>query len=91
MFKFRTYVAGDAPNSTQAFADLTAFYRAHLMNRHEIETVDVFREPQRALIDGVFLPPTLVKLAPSPVQIIVVSLSQTQTVWHAFNLEAVAL
>ena len=90
MFKFRLYVAGDAPNSAQAIANLTALCRAHLTNRHEIEIVDVFREPKRALIDGVFLTPTLVKLAPSPVQIIVGSLSQTQTVLRALNLEVVA-
>jgi circadian clock protein KaiB len=90
IFKFRLYVAGDAPNSAQAFANLTALCRAHLMNRHEIEIVDVFREPKRALIDGVFMTPTLFKLAPTPVQIIVGSLSQTQTVLHALNLETVA-
>lgn len=90
VFKFRLYVAGDAPNSAQAFANLTALCRAHLMNRHEIEIVDVFREPKRALIDGVFLTPTLVKLAPSPVQIIVGSLSQTQTLLDALGLEAIA-
>lgn len=88
IFKFRLYVAGDAPNSTQALANLIALCRAHLPDRHEIEIVDVFREPKRALIDGIFMTPTLVKLAPSPVRIIVGSLSQTQTVLHALNLEA---
>lgn len=90
MFKFRLYVAGDAPNSAQAIANLTALCRAHLTNRHEIEIVDVFREPKRALIDGVFLTPTLIKLAPSPVQIIVGSLNHTQIVLRALNLEVVA-
>jgi circadian clock protein KaiB len=91
IFKFRLYVAGDAPNSAQAFANLTALCRAHLMNRHEIEVVDVFREPQRALTDGVFLTPTLFRLEPTPIQIIVGSLSQTQAVLDALNLEAVTL
>ena len=91
IFKFRLYVAGDAPNSAQAFANLTALCRAHLMNRHEIEIVDVFQEPKRAMIDGVFMTPTLIKLSPPPVQIIVGSLSQTQIVLRALNLEAAAL
>ena len=90
MFKFRLYVAGDAPNSAQAFANLTALCRARLTDRHEIEIVDVFRDPKRALIDGIFMTPTLVKLAPSPIQMIVGTLSQTQTVLHALGLEAVA-
>ncbi|WP_239289637.1 circadian clock KaiB family protein [Candidatus Nitrotoga sp. 1052] len=88
MFKFRLYVAGDAPNSAQALANLTALCRAHLTDRHEIEIVDVFREPKRALTDGIFMTPTLVKLAPSPVRMIVGTLSQTQILLDAFGLES---
>ena len=46
-FKFRLYVAGDAQNSAQAVANLNALCRAHLLDRHEIEIVNVFREPAR--------------------------------------------
>lgn len=87
-FKFRLYVAGDAPNSAQALANLTALCHAHLPGRHEIDVVDVFREPKRALADGIFMTPTLVKLAPSPAQSIVGTLSQTQTVLLALGLVA---
>ena len=88
MFKFRLYVAGDALNSSQAIANLGALCRAHLPDRHEIEVVDVFREPKRALLDGIFMTPTLVKLAPSPVRKMVGNLSQTQPVLLALGLEA---
>jgi circadian clock protein KaiB len=87
LFRFRLYVAGNAQNSGQAVANLTALCRAHLPNRHEIEVVDVFRQPKRALADGILMTPTLVKLAPSPVQRIVGALSQTQTVLQALGLE----
>lgn len=89
-FKFRLYVAGDAPNSAQAHANLTALCHTHLPGRHEIDVVDVFREPKRALADGIFMTPTLVKLTPSPAQSIVGTLSQTQAVLLALGL-AVAI
>jgi circadian clock protein KaiB len=89
-FKFRLYVAGDALNSVQAVANLAALCRAHLPDRHEIEVVDVFREPERALGDGIFLTPTLLKLAPSPARRIVGTLSQTQPVLQALGLETAA-
>ncbi len=89
-FKFRLYVAGDALNSTQALANLTSLCRAHLPDRHEIELVDVFREPERALADGIFMTPTLVKLAPSPVRSIVGTLSQMPPVLQALGLKTVA-
>ena len=88
MFKFRLYVAGDALNSVQAVANLAALCRTHLPDRHEIEIVDVFREAKRALADGIFMTPTLVKLAPAPARKIVGTLSQTQTVLQALGLEA---
>jgi circadian clock protein KaiB len=86
MFKFLLYVAGDALNSTQAIANLAALCRAHLQDRYQIEVVDVFKDPQRALADGIFMTPTLIKLAPSPVRRIVGTLSQTQTVLLALGL-----
>jgi circadian clock protein KaiB len=90
IFKFRLYVAGDTNNSVQAVANLTSVCRAHLPDRHEIEIVDVFRNPKRALADGIFMTPTLVKLAPSPARRIVGTLSQTAPLLHALGLENVA-
>ena len=88
-FKFRLYVAGDAQNSAQAVANLTALCHTYLLDRHDIEVVDVFREPKRALADGILMTPTLVKLSPSPVRRIVGTLSQTQPVLQALGLETV--
>jgi len=86
MFKFRLYVAGDARNSTQALANLTALCQAHLPDRHSIEVVDVFRQPKRALADGIFMTPTLVKLAPFPARRIVGTLKDTEVVLQALGL-----
>jgi circadian clock protein KaiB len=90
MFKFRLYLAGDAQNSAQALANLTALCRAHLPDRHEIEVVDVLREPKRAVADEILMTPTLIKLAPLPVRRIVGTLSQTQTVLQALGLDTLA-
>ena len=89
-FRFRLYITGEAPNSVQAMANLQALCREHLPDRHEIEVVDVFREPKRALADGVFMTPTLVKLVPSPVRRIIGTLSHTQPVLQTLGLETVA-
>jgi circadian clock protein KaiB len=90
VLKFRLYVAGGALNSAQALANLTALCLAHLPDRHEIEVVDVYREPRRALADGIFMTPTLLRLAPSPVRSIVGTLSQMQPVLQTLGLDAIA-
>lgn len=89
-FRFRLYVADNTRNSVRAIANLAAFCREHLPQRHDIEVVDVLKEPARALADGVLMTPTLVRLAPSPVRRIVGTLSDTQTLLQAMGLEAEA-
>ena len=87
-FRFRLYVAGDASNSALAVANLGSLCRTYLAGRHEIEVVDVFRFPGRARADGVFMTPTLVKLAPGPALRVAGTLSQTQALLDALGLEA---
>jgi circadian clock protein KaiB len=85
-FKFRLYVVGDAQNSTQAISNLSALCARYLANRHEIEVVDVLREPRRALQDGVVMTPTLIKLSPGPNRRIVGTLSQNGPVLAALGI-----
>jgi circadian clock protein KaiB len=91
-FRFQLYVAGDAQNSMQAIANLRALCRTHLQDQYEIEIVDVFLQPKRALAEGIFMTPTLLKLAPAPTRKIVGTLSQTGIVLQSLGLalEAVA-
>ena len=85
-FRFRLYVADDTQNSAQALANLNALCLAHLPERYVIEIVDVFRNPKRALDDGIRMTPTLIKLAPPPVQKIVGTLSRTTRVLQLLGL-----
>jgi len=82
----RLYIAGDAVNSARALANLHALCRAHLVGRHSIEVVDVFREPERALADGIFMTPTLLRLTPSPMRRIVGTLNDAATLMQALDL-----
>lgn len=87
IFRFRLYTADDTQNSAQAAANLKALCAMYLRGRHEIEIVNVFDEPKRALEDGIFMTPTLVKLAPAPEQRIVGTLSDLSLVLQALGLE----
>jgi len=86
-FKFRLYVADDTLNSVQAVANLTAFCHTYLQDRHEIEVIDVFREPLRALADNILMTPMLIRFAPLPLRRIVGTLSQTQILLQALGIE----
>lgn len=86
-YKFRLYVAGDAENSAQAVVNLNSLCRIHLPDRHDIEVVDVFQNPGRALADGIFMTPTLLRLTPAPLRRIVGTLSNRVIVLQALGLD----
>ena len=87
MFRFLLYIADDTQNSVLAVANLRKICRERLPGRHEIEVVDVFMEPQRALADGILMTPLLIRLTPTPVRRITGTLSQPEKVLQALGLE----
>jgi circadian clock protein KaiB len=87
IYKFRLYVADHTTNSSQAIENLHALCRTHLSGRHEIEIVDVFKEPQRALLEGIRMTPTLLRLAPLPIRSIVGTLMDAQRVLETLELD----
>ena len=89
-YKFRLYMAGGTQNSALALRNFQTLCRDHLPNCHEIEIVDVLKEPKRALRDGIFMTPALFRMAPSPKLSIVGTLSHPQTVLSALDLHAAA-
>ena len=88
IFNFRLYIAGKAPNSLQAMANLTDLCETYLPGRHEIEIVDVCLYPSRALADEIFMTPTLVSLSPYPGRRIVGTLSNTEPILQILGLGA---
>jgi circadian clock protein KaiB len=85
-FRFRLYIAGPTANSSHAIANLRTICQDYLKQRYEIEIVDVFKDPDRALADGIMMTPTLLRLTPGPQVRIVGSLSATLVVLEALNI-----
>ncbi len=86
VFRYRLYVAGRAPHSAKAIENLAALCSQYPPASHEIEIVDVLRHPERALADGIYMTPVLVKLAPKPAVTILGSLEELDSVRQALGL-----
>ncbi len=84
----RLYIAKGTPNSILAMSNLQAILDEHLVGRHSLETIDVLKEPSRALADGVLATPTLVKLSPPPKVSIIGNLGNKEKVLCALDLES---
>ena len=83
----RLYVAGGAPNSLQAIANLKAICNAYLKDGHKLEVVDVIEHPRRAMADGVLVSPSLSRVYPLPGVNLVGNLSDKGKVLDALGLK----
>ena len=84
--ELRLYIADSAPNSVRAIANLEAICKEYLQESFRLEIIDVLEYPQRALADGVLVTPSLNKISPSPVSMIVGNLSDTSSVLRALGI-----
>jgi circadian clock protein KaiB len=80
------YVAGRAPNSVKAVANLEAICRRHLKEGYKLEVVDVCEHPLRALNDGILVTPSLAKVSPAPTANVIGNLSDTGSVLAALGV-----
>lgn len=87
----RLYVAGDAPNSTRARANLRRLLSDVDPSRYMLEVIDCLDMPLRALEDGVLVTPTLMRVRPEPQQVVVGTLSALDRVAEALEIDANAL
>lgn len=78
--KLKLYIAGNSSNSLIALRNLKAICADEFsLDNHQIEVIDLFQQPHRALEDGVMLTPMLIVASSPPVSVIG-NLSDTQGV-----------
>ena len=82
----RLYIAGAAPNSVKAIANLQSICGQYLKNGYKLEIIDVCEHPRRALADGVLVTPSLAKISPGPTSNVIGNLSDTSSVLAALGL-----
>ncbi|HZJ14389.1 MAG TPA: circadian clock KaiB family protein [Chthoniobacteraceae bacterium] len=85
-YVFQLYIAGGAPNSVRALANLYAICHKYFPESHRIEVIDILKEPLRALADAVLVTPTVIRISPAPEQQIIGDLSEEEEVLRALGL-----
>jgi circadian clock protein KaiB len=82
-YKMRLFVAGDAPNSRIARENLRRL-QERVSAEFSVEIVDVLKDPQIALSNGIFVTPTLQVMEPGPKTLIFGNLSDDQALSAIF-------
>lgn len=82
----RLYISRGSPNSRMALQNITKIRNRYLADRCELEVIDLFEEPLRALEDGVMMTPMLLLVSRDPPVSIVGNLSDSAPVLQALEV-----
>lgn len=84
--QLRLYVSRGSPNSRMAIQNLTEIRQMYLAEDSELEVIDLFEEPLRALEDGVMMTPMLLLVSCDPPVSIIGNLSDPTPVLQALEV-----
>jgi circadian clock protein KaiB len=80
------YVAGITPRSMRAVQNIKRICDTELAGHYELEVVDVYRHPRRAVDDQIVAIPTLIKEAPGTSRRLIGDLSEERRVRQGLGL-----
>lgn len=85
-FKLKLFVTGASPNSARAIANLKSICEEHLLNRYDLEIIDVYQQPLKVQNEQLIALPMLVKSFPLPLKRLVGDMSDTGKVLRGLGL-----
>jgi circadian clock protein KaiB len=79
-YVLRLYVTGTSRTSARAIRNIKAICDRHLPGRYDLEVIDLYEEPDRAIEAGIVAAPTLVKRMPLPLRRFIGDLSNEERI-----------
>ena len=86
MYKLKVYIVGETQNTKKLLDDLNLVLKKGLKKSYSLEVIDVLDHPQRAIDDKIFATPTLVKVDPPPLKMIIGNLSDKEIILEKLGL-----
>jgi circadian clock protein KaiB len=85
-FVLRLYVAGNAPRSQAAVANVKKLCDEYLKDRCELEIIDIYRNPRAIPEDLVIAAPTLIRRLPLPLRRVIGDMTEKEKVLVGLDL-----
>jgi len=87
-YVLKLYVTGATAGSLRAIANIKTVCEQYLKGRYKLEVVDIYRRPGLLRRDQIVAVPTLIKMLPVPLRLLVGDLSRTEQVLQGLGLVA---
>ena len=85
-YALRLYVSGSTSKSALAVENIKRICEQHLINRYELEVVDIYQQPHLARDEQIVALPTLIKRSPLPLRRLIGDLSNHKRVLIGLDL-----
>jgi circadian clock protein KaiB len=85
-YVLRLYISWGNPNSSRAIHQVKKVCAQYLANRHELEIIDIRKNPEMLEQDKIFATPTLIKMQPAPVRKLVGDIPDIEELVICLNL-----
>jgi circadian clock protein KaiB len=89
-YVLKLYVAGTAPKSVNAIANIKKLCEENLQGRYALEVIDLFQQPLLAQGEQIVVLPTLIRRAPSPPRRVIGDLSNAERVLAMLDIRSEA-
>jgi circadian clock protein KaiB len=83
-YVFQLFVTGILPNSARAIINIKAICEEYLKGRYELEIIDIYQQPSKALTENIIAVPVLIKKFPLPEARLIGDLSNIEKVLNLF-------
>jgi circadian clock protein KaiB len=84
---FKLFISSKSTDSVYAIKNIQKFCRHYLPDKYELEIIDIFQEPDKAINEKIVLTPLLIKKFPLPEERISGDLSNTQNILTKFDID----
>jgi circadian clock protein KaiB len=85
-YVFRLFISGVMQNSVQAIENIKNICNTDLKDRYKLEVIDIYQQPEQAVIEQIIVIPTLIIKFPLPERTIIGDLSDHQKVMEVLNI-----
>jgi circadian clock protein KaiB len=87
-YKMKLFITGTSPNSARAIANLKDICENYLSAGYELEIIDVYQQPSKAISEQLIGLPMLIKYFPLPIKRLFGDLSDTTKVLKGLGLNS---
>lgn len=85
-YSLRLYITGTTVHSNRAVAAIRALCEELLPGKYDLQVVDIYQQPVKAMDAQIIAAPTLVKMLPKPLKRFVGNLSDRKKVLSGLDL-----